>query len=288
MIRVQAIGGLGNQLFIWNLAHHLEDKYNSRIVIHFPATISDRKCEIRKLETYCQHRIKIVENDSFNRFLSLLDRIQLFIPAISKFVNNLFGIYKTELPSETFENHSKRPKVVRGYFQSPDFVSRNSHLYLHELNDLTSSLRDESELIEKLTSEPVILHIRRGDFLINAETVGLLRLEYFASNIGSNARPVIFTDADQSDLEISTYFEDARIFGEDIVDTWISFTSMSFAKNLVMSNSTFSWWAGFLARARGGEVIAPCPWTKTPIYGMNYLHWDGFTHKPALFLGDKK
>ncbi len=288
MIRVQAMGGLGNQLFIWNLAHHLEDKYNSRIVIHFPATKSDRKCEIRKLETYCQHRIRIVENDSFNRYLSLLDRIQLWTPRISKFINNLFGIYKTELPSETFEHHSKRPKVVRGYFQSSDFVSRNSHLYFHELNDLTSSLRDESKLSKKLTSDPVILHIRRGDFLSNWKTVGLLELEYFKSHIGPNTTPVIFTDADASDTEISAYFEDASVFGEHVVDTWTSFALMSFAKKLVMSNSTFSWWAGFLARARGGEVIAPDPWTKTPIYGKNYLHLDGFTHKPALFLGDKK
>jgi hypothetical protein len=288
MIRIQAIGGLGNQLFIWNLAHHLEDKYNSRIVIHFPATKSDRKCEIRRLETYCKHRIEIVENDSFNGYMSLLDRIQTRNPTISKLVNKLFGIYKTDLPSEPFEGHSKRPRIVRGYFQSPDLVSRNLHLYFDELNELTSSLREASELSLILTSEVVVLHIRRGDFLVNAEKVGLLKLDYFKSQVEPNTTPVIFTDADESDLEVTTYFKDAVIFGEHLVDTWTSFALMSFAQNLVLSNSTFSWWAGFLARARGGEVKAPSPWTRTPIYGKNYLHLDGFTHKPAFFLGDYK
>jgi hypothetical protein len=63
---------------------------------------------------------------------------------------------------------------------------------------------------------------------------------------------------------------------------------MSFAKSLVTSNSTFSWWAGFLATTRGGEVVAPSPWTRTPVYGNNYLNFDRFTYKPSLFVGDEE
>lgn len=288
MIRIQAIGGLGNQLFIWNLAHYLEDKFNCRIAIHFPETKSDRKCEIKALRSFCEHRIEIVESDSFNRYIHLLDRVRTKNSALSNLINNIFRIYQTNLPSETCEILGKKPRIVRGYFQSPDFVSRNFHLYFRELNDLTNYLRQESQLNREISNDASIFHIRRGDFLKNAEKVGLLTLEYFKEQIKPGVTTVIFTDAHKSDLEISTYFEDAKVFGEEIADTWTSFTFMSFAKNLVTSNSTFSWWAGFLAQARGGEVVAPSPWTRTPIYGPRYLSFEGFTHRPAHFYEDNK
>lgn len=288
MIRIQAAGGLGNQLFIWNLAHHLEDKFKCRIVIHFPSSKSDRKCEIQALRIFCEHRIDVVESDTFNRFVSLVDRLRAINSVLAKIINSSLRIYQTKLPAETFDLVGKKPRIVRGYFQSPDLVSKNIHLYFTELNNLTTHLREESPLNQKISNEASIFHIRRGDFLNNKEKVGLLKYEYFKNQIRPDETTVIFTDESEGDSEISTYFEGVEIYGEEIADTWTSFAFMSFARKLVTSNSTFSWWAGFLAQARGGEVVAPSPWTKTPIYGPNYLSFQGFTYTPALFYGDKK
>jgi len=286
MIRIQAIGGLGNQLFIWNLAHYLEEKFDTRIVIYFPETKSDRKCEIQVLGSICKHRIRIIEGDSFNNYMNLIERIKTKYSSLSKLVDKIFGIHQTELPSESFESNGKKPRIVRGYFQSPDLVSRNYHLYSSELYELTRNLIQTSDLNKRINSKAIIFHIRRGDFLKNAEKVGLLTLEYFKEQIEQDMNTVIFTDADESDSEFATFFDGAIVLGEENADTWTSFAFMSFAKKLVASNSTFSWWAGFLAEARGAEVVAPSPWTRTPIYGQDYLSYERFTHKRALFCGD--
>ena len=288
MIRIQAAGGLGNQLFIWNLAHHLEDKFKCRIVIQFPASKSDRKCEIQALKMYCEHRINVVESDTFNLFISLVDRLRAKSSVLSRIINNGLRIYETKLPAETFDLVGKKPRIVRGYFQSPDLVSKNIYLYFTELSRLTTHLREESHLNQEISIEASIFHIRRGDFLNNKEKVGLLRYEYFENQIRPGEKIVIFTDSSEGDSEISTYFKGVEIYGEEIADTWTSFAFMSFARKLVTSNSTFSWWAGFLAQARGGEVVAPSPWTRTPIYGPNFLSYEGFTYTPALFYEDKK
>jgi hypothetical protein len=286
MIRIQSSGGLGNQLFIWNLAHYLENLYKCKIVIYFPKTGTDRNCEIRALDGFCKHRIEIRENDYFNYFLSFLDRLQGKSDLLYKLVRVVFCIYKTNLPSESFNSDLKKPKIVRGYFQSPELVNECLYMYFDELHEFTTDLLNASTFKNVINDDSTVFHIRRGDFLSNAEKVGLLTLEYFNQQIEPAVSPIIFTDADENDLEISEFFKSSLIFGAKSVDTWTTFALMTFAKKLVTSNSTFSWWAGILAANRGAEVVAPSPWTKTPIYGQSYLNYAGFIYKPSLFVGD--
>ena len=198
----------------------------------------------------------------------------------------MFRIYKTNLPSESFNSDLKKPKIVRGYFQSPELVNECLYMYFDELHEFTTDLLNALTFKNVINDDSTVLHIRRGDFLSNAEKVGLLTLEYFNQQIEGAVRPIIFTDADENDLEISKFFKSSLIFEAKSVDTWTTFALMTFAKKLVISNSTFSWWAGILAANRGAEVVAPSPWTKTPIYGQSYLNYAGFIYKPSLFVGD--
>ena len=131
-----------------------------------------------------------------------------------------------------------------------------------------------------------VFHVRRGDFITNWEKVGLLTTDYFKSLVDPTKKRIVFTDADINDLEVVKSFKDALIIGSAIADTWTAFSLMSFSQNLILSNSTFSWWAGYLAVHRGGIVKAPSPWTRTSIYGMNYLEYSGFSKSPAKFLGE--
>jgi len=288
LIRVQAVGGLGNQLFIWNLAHHLEELFKCDVKIYYPlGTGSDPKCELLPLAEICSHKISIVENAKFNRFLTMLDKFTNRNRAISRSILGLLNIRQTDIPSETIIFESKKPKIVRGYFQSTKFVEDNLHLYIEELLAVTTNKASSSPIFNQIITCPQVLHIRRGDFMVNWERVGLLTTEYFQEIINPKFKTFIFTDATSKDSDLADIFKNTQIIGSDMADTWTSFSLLSFSKQLVLSNSTFSWWAGIIVLRRGGEVIAPTPWTRTSIYGDNYLEHSDFIKKPSDFSRNK-
>ena len=54
---------------------------------------------------------------------------------------------------------------------------------------------------------------------------------------------------------------------------------MSLSQGLIMSNSSFSWWAGWLMRQRdqSARVIAPRPWFATGESAADLLYEDWIT-----------
>ena len=287
MIRIQAAGGLGNQLFIWNLAHYLENLYNCKVYIYnYNQSDSKTKSEIQRLHNFCGHRIYVVESNKLNRLLVVIDRLGNRSVLLQKLLNVFFRIMHSKVPSEIFDLGAWKPKIVRGYFQDPKFVESNSHLYIEELLKFTRKIANSSEIFALIKNDSQVFHVRRGDFITNWEKVGLLKIDYFKSLVNPTKKSIVFTDAYINDLEVGDSFKDALIIGTTIADTWTAFSLMSFSQNLILSNSTFSWWAGYLAVHRGGIVKAPTPWTRTSIYGTNYLEYSGFSKSQAKFFGE--
>ena len=284
VIRILANGGLGNQLFIWNLAHNLEDKYERKVEIIYPKSGSDRSCEILHLVDFCSHQIKITESNKLNYAFAFLDRITRKSSVISWMLSRIFSVSQTILPSDTLEHSSNPPRYIRGYFQSPALVEETIHLYRQELLMATKISVENSENWNSDVMKMKMLHIRRGDFWANKATVGLLSIEYFSDMVEEDEKIIIFTDASKDDPEIRGSFPKSVIYGSDSLDTWTSFSVLSHASHLIASNSTFSWWAGLISLMRGGTVTAPNPWTKTNVYGENYLKTEGFSVSPAKFV----
>jgi len=285
MIFIQAMGGLGNQLFIWNLAHHLEYKYDCKIRIVYPKNGADRKCELSFLVNECSHRIVVVESNLLNRYLSLYDRVNVKSKILGKTIARVLKISQTYIPSETIDFGSVKPVFVRGYFQSPDFVKSNISTYLAELLNVTKFFAEKSRYYTPQLLNSQMMHIRRGDFITNKETVGLLSLRYFEEIIDITRESTIFTDSNSNERELSSKFPNSQILGADLVDTWTGFSLMSFSKELHVSNSTYSWWAGLISHFRGGQVVAPNPWTLTNVYGEDYLKTEEFILKASRFEG---
>lgn len=285
MIYIQAMGGLGNQLFIWNMAHHLAVKYDCAVRVVFPKSGTDRECELFSLKKECSHEIEVIENNLLNKCFSLFDRIQIRSKFIGKSLEWVFKIRQSDLPSEIIDFGNAKPKFVRGYFQSSEFVNLNLPVYLDELLRITQNFAENSGLFTPHLLNSQMMHIRRGDFVANQETVGLLSIDYFKNIAHKTKDLVIFTDSESNDTVLIKNFPKSQILGADLVDTWTSFSLMSWARELSVSNSTYSWWAGVIAHFRGGKVIAPDPWTLTNVYGENYLKTEIFTLVPARFEG---
>jgi hypothetical protein len=285
MIFIQAIGGLGNQLFTWNMAHHLVAKFGCSVKVVYPKSGTDRTCELFSVKNECDHRIAVIESNILSNLFSVFDRIFARNKFIGKSLKSILRIQQTDLPSEIIEFGSQQPLFVRGYFQSPEFVKMQLPDYLDELLRTTERFAEKSKFRTPEILNSQMMHIRRGDFISNKDTVGLLSTEYFKEISDGSKEMVIFSDSQSSDEVLSKNFPKAQILGADVVDTWTGLSLMSFSRTLYMSNSTYSWWAGIISFFRGGVAIAPNPWTLTNIYGPNYLKTEGFILKPARFEG---
>lgn len=283
VIRVLANGGLGNQLFIWNLAHNLEDKYKCKVEIVYPKSGSDRSCEILYLVDFCRHQIKVRESNTLNLAFGFLSRVKNRAPAFGRILVTLFSVAETQLPSDTFNFSKNPPRFIRGYFQSPKLVEESLHMYKDELLNATETFAENSKPWSTNLMTRKMLHIRRGDFIQNKDTVGLLTIEYFSNQVEKDEKVIIFTDARSDDPEILTNFPNSLVLGTDSLDTWSSFSLLSHAGQLVASNSTFSWWAGIISLMRGGTVVAPQPWTLTNVYGDDYLVFEKFRYAKSIF-----
>lgn len=282
MPKILAAGGLGNQLFYWNVAHHLVLKHNCKVSIIYSKKDTSRKNELDFLKDFCLHDIKIEYIEWPFAWVRLISRINRRMGKTAGILTKLSRLYSTVLPGDTFDCYQRKPWLIQGYFQNPIFVVDNLNSYIDELLDSTSKTLNH-KLESQLPSQRTSLHIRRGDFVHNAASVGLLTLEYFSKISEKDEDVIICTDSHSDDPFMLSKFPTAKIVGSDTASTWETFSVLSNSQKLIASNSTFSWWAGLLALRRGGVVFVPHPWTKTDVYGDNYLESDLFTRVQAEF-----
>ena len=155
MIYVECSGGLGNQLFIWNAAHHLAKHFNDRITIVFPRdrdTRSDRPFELKALTSLCSHDIKTRES----RLLSKLTRLIDYLSKKFKIENGTFHqnlrILQWESTWEKTPLNFGKPKLVRGFFQNYElmFNSEGTLEIRAHLNNLVHQIPPEIHEIQAI------------------------------------------------------------------------------------------------------------------------------------------
>lgn len=99
------------------------------------------------------------------------------------------------------------------------------------------------------------IHVRRTDYKNLAHIYVQLSKDYYVSSIQDMPRPfTIVTD------ECDAFVHDlAKTLSAEIRsnDTYSDFAFLCGHQNVVCANSTFSWWAGYLVKRRGGTVIVP-------------------------------
>ncbi len=157
-----------------------------------------------------------------------------------------------------------------GFFQSGRYFADVSG-EIRDLFDLpteiTTRLHAKHDPLLSLTDLGVVVHIRRGDYLIadNKAKHGILDERYYQRAIAAaqaaipNCQFLVFSDdlpwcRAQSWLEGATFVDEPS----DVSALWL----MSRFRNFIIANSTFSWWAAWLAGA-DCRVWAPDRWFGT-------------------------
>jgi len=153
--------------------------------------------------------------------------------------------------------------ALDGYLQSPLYFSRHREYLEKKVFKMHSTLLEEAmatwpEVIDDAT---ICMHVRREDYLAFSHLYTILDINYYATALKVFDVPktilVFSTDLEWCKKEFSMFRNfDIRFSNFSFA---LDFVLLSKCKNIVIANSSFSWWAAFLFAANK-TVVAPSPW----------------------------
>jgi hypothetical protein len=273
--RFRLQGGLGNQLFIYYAAACYAIAKKQDLITFDVSGLSqastERMLELDNFDLPIKYEIS---NSQIPRFMrAVITRINRLVPTLIRIVGYLqpkeVGFSALLLKGKYFE--------TSGYFQSwryPDEVKRI--FPNHTLKAVPVSEWAKSAVLAARVANPILCHIRRGDFLKLQDSFGVLNYNYYLDAIAELRstglhNPVwVMTD---SPAEISPEFLEQA--GAELIRepahtlTTDTFAVMQACNSFIISNSTFSWWAAYSSNAR--HVIAPNPWFKSMAEPANLI-----------------
>lgn len=159
-------------------------------------------------------------------------------------------------------------KILQGYFQTYKFADliKEDLMSNFEVNIASEAYKKLANLMVEI--QPTVMHIRGGDYRDNQKKIGMLGKEYYFKALNQlkhrNAQSKLWVFSDDEsycnkmlhDLNLQP---DQAIFSSSGLSDAETLKIMSLSSGIVMSNSTFSWWAAYL-NSRNAIVICPQKW----------------------------
>lgn len=278
---VNIMGGLGNQMFEYAFALSLKERFpDEEIMIdtshyghiffkHYKGANLHNGFEIHKV--FPNANLKVAKPWHLMKVTwympnYVLSRIvRRLLPArkgeIIQTVNDFFA-HREEYYQDGNHYYEGIWESVRNYIPIREKIQ---HVYAHpEPNSVNKRYIAEMEL-----SNSVGVHIRRGDYLTVPEFMGITDLDYYEraiKEILSDGQEHIFyifsNDIKWCEENITPLCEGHKVImvrentGNN--SCWDMFL-MTHCKDLIIANSSFSWWGAFLNK-HNGRVIAPQKW----------------------------
>ena len=252
-------GGIGNQLFCLYAGRFAAVNSNSNLELdlgQLGKAATTRTFELGELEFPFSFSLKNHQPREFhNLFLKFLKRFRYLSKLVNFYSSPVVGFDRNLLTIG-------KPLIINGYFQTYEYVSRVSEIEedtpLFGLKNTGTAYRDLEQRILELN--PVVMHIRRGDYLEskNIKTIGVLSDDYFLGilNMYYSKRP-IWVFSNEANLTRFSNIPNLEIISSGELTDLEELILMSKASDVIISNSTFSWWSGFLSN---GSVVAPAKW----------------------------
>ena len=224
-------GGLGNQMFEVAAAASLAKDNNALLVLNPTEHILPNQG--RNVNTYL--------GNVFQRIIT--DKKPTFDSTVS-----VESIY--------FQPVQLKPNCqLIGHFQSFKYFDHNRN-YIRELFAPSKFISDQIRTKYSEASNVTAIQVRRGDYIKFPKHHPLLTPEYYAKAVkmANSTKVWVFSDDIQwckENLHFDCPVE--YIKEEDYIEMYL----MSLCKNIVISNSSFGWWAAYLSNA---NIYAPNPW----------------------------
>lgn len=158
-----------------------------------------------------------------------------------------------------FELNVDNDISLLGFFQTEKYFKHIESEIREDFTFQNQYVNECADIVEQFDN-PIALHIRRGDFLINSANHFNLPLGYYEAalqHFNDNRQVVIFSD-DPSWCKEQDLFADDRFLVSEGNGSYHDLYLMSKCSDFIIANSTFSWWGSWLANT--GKVIAPSSW----------------------------
>ncbi len=246
---VKLDSGIGNQMFQFAAAYNLAKiidadlkiivSNNERGNLRDP---NDRKYRINK-EDFHLDGVDVISEEEFNKE-----------PFIFVWEGNDFNTLK-----------GKGRILIGSFFESEIFFKESAK----DINKIFSLKKTSTPFIRKYlpqirTCNSVAIHIRRGDFRnypdrIMPMTYYMQAMQLFSKQ--KNVKFFVFSDDPAFVKDCFFNLENVVIVspGDGTATNLEEFYLMTQCKNLIIANSTFSWWAAYLCCNPKAIVVAPLP-----------------------------
>lgn len=236
MISCCLMGGLGNQLFEIATAHALALRHNDQSGFNLYAC-----------HTPQQGNKAIKYSDTLYKNLNRIEQLNF---------KNVYSEKKFSFDEISYSSDL----LLLGYFQSYkyffDFKDEIIKLF-HFPAEIDQTVM---EFLKNLNKENItVIHVRRGDYLNHPDFHIELPKEYFIKGMSSltNTHYIFISD----DIEwVKDNFKGENISYSQFNDELLDLRLMTLSNNLIISNSSFSWWGAFLNQNSNKVVIAPKNW----------------------------
>lgn len=284
----QLAGGIGNQLFQFAAGLSYASISEKHLVFDISKIGSGTSKRTENIFDY----FSVIGPDAINYSITsssvpkFVDSVVYRFKPAAYLESKLRNVYSSPVIGfdENLYNASKSSHF-RGYFQSHKYIDN-----LQELGMRISFRENEySEAHANLLNHidfqnDVAIHFRRGDYLNHSSTIGLLGSEYFRKallHFKPNTRVYVFSDEDLLPTEFSQgsrFVRTPEMLAENSVET---LSLLSKFENLIISNSTFSWWAASLG-SESKNVVYPDPWFRS-LMEPDALIPVGWTRIPSVW-----
>ena len=283
MLIVKLLGGLGNQMFEYALGRRLaietqhELRFDFRFLDGSTITSTPRNLGLNAFPNLNPRLVAASAED-----LALCDKFQSSTPyKIYNRARKLLAL--TPAFARSTDHHSLEIK--------PGFLQTNGHLaYVDGLwqneywfADVASAVREEfvfpsfasssasAQASQLAATNSVSLHIRRGDYLTEAEAAqyaSVCSLDYYeqavakvAALAGANIEVYVFSDdIVWAEQHLKLPYPCVFMANPPEKPAHEDMHLMSLCKHHIIANSTYSWWGAWLGTNPHKAIVAPKMW----------------------------
>jgi hypothetical protein len=256
-VEIELVGGLGNQLFGYYAGLYYSSKYNADLSLDFSNLESPihMNSDLREFHLAPhQAKLRVLNKTVAGDFIRKVnDKVIISYPTITKIIHPLTEFFKDSNEFEVNPSGKKHRIQLRGYFGNFEYFESVKNQYpkpsLRTISDSFIRLSKEAE-----TSRPIMLHIRRGDYVTHSKIYGLLSQDYYleaielASHYTSQDDIWVFSDDSRAAKTIlKGHKSRVRLIEEEFKLTPAeSMILQSLGIINITANSTFSAWAAAL------------------------------------------